>query len=131
MEAQVEYFNNLGLELEPGGSVDAYLCCHQLPLLVNQVLDLSLVYTGPGVPPERSRTTKAHLLSNNDKMTAYDLAGRLHRDIQKGFIRAEVTTATRLLEQPSYSAAKETGGIRAEGKDYVLQPDDVVLIKWR
>ena len=56
---------------------------------------------------------------------------QMHGDIQKGFIRAEVTPATTLLDHASYNAAKEAGAVRTEGKDAVLQDKDVVLIKWK
>jgi ribosome-binding ATPase YchF (GTP1/OBG family) len=100
-----------------------------MPTLVMQLLDLSVVYTGPGVAPERSRTTKAHLLSGS--LTADGLAGRIHGEIEKGFIRAEVISAARLLEHDNYVAAKESGGIRTEGRDYELHNRDVVCIKWK
>lgn len=124
-----EYLSLLGVELEPKLD-DSFLSHHVLPSMICKLLDLIVVYTGPGVPPERSRTTKAHLFSNNS-WTADDLAGRLHGDIRKGFIRAEVTPAESLLEHASYTAAKESGCIRTEGRDYVLNANDVVLIKWK
>jgi GTP-binding protein YchF len=137
MEAQVskrdgkereEYLSLLGVELEP--TFDSLLSYNALPSLICKLLDLSVVYTGPGIPPERSRTTKAYLFSNNS-WTADDLAGRLHGDIRKGFIRAEVASVELLLEHASYTAAKEAGCIRTEGRDYVLNSHDVVLIKWK
>jgi len=64
-------------------------------------------------------------------MTAFDLAGKLHGDIQKGFIRAEVIQSQDLIGYENYSAAKVDGRIRTEGKEYVLTNGDVVLIKWR
>jgi ribosome-binding ATPase YchF (GTP1/OBG family) len=59
------------------------------------------------------------------------MAGRLHGEIQKGFIRAEVTPASVLLDHTNYSAAKDAGCVRAEGREYELQSNDVVLIKWK
>jgi len=97
-----------------------------LPLLVKQLLDLSCVYTGPGVPSERSQTTKAHIFQNNG-LTASELAGKLHGDIQRGFIKAEVIKAHDLIQYDSFSEAKTS----TEGRDYVVQSDDVVLIKWK
>ena len=103
-----------------------------LPNKIKRMLNLALVYTGPGVPPERSQTTKAYLFSPTlEAWTAHDLAGRLHGDIQRGFIRAEVVSAPDLLSFDSWAAAKEAGRIRTEGKQYRLAPNDVVLIKWR
>lgn len=97
-----------------------------LPLLVKQLLDLACVYTGPGVPSERSQTTKAHIFQNND-LTVSELAGKLHGDIQRGFIKAEVIKAPDLIQYDSFSGAKTS----TEGRDYLVQSDDVVLIKWK
>jgi hypothetical protein len=106
-----------------------------LPNKIRQLLNLMVVYVGPGVAPERSRTTKAFLMRqsavSSETHTAIGLAGRLHGDIVKGFMRAEVTSADTLLEHASYAAAKEAGVVRTEGKEYVLDDHDVVLIKWK
>jgi GTP-binding protein YchF len=105
-----------------------------LPKKIMQLLNLSIVYTGPGVPPERSRTTKAHLFSASQKSspwTANDLAGNLHGEIQRGFIRAEVISAPDLIQCGSISAAKDEGRVRTEGRNYRIAPDDVVLVKWK
>ena len=103
-----------------------------LPLLVKDLLHLSLVYTGPGVPPERSQTTKTHIFQAGS-MTASGLAGKLHGEIQRGFIRAEVMNAHEFIGHgyDTYSAAKDDGNVRVEGRDYVIQGDDIVLIKWK
>ncbi len=131
VEEQEEYLASLGVGLEqPTQPFDELLSYNVLPSMVKELLNLSLVYTGPGVPPERSRTTKSYLMSNNG-WTADDLAGRLHGDIKRGFIKAEVTPVKRLLQYETYIAAKETGCVRTEGRDYVLNPNDVVLIKWK
>jgi GTP-binding protein YchF len=130
-EEREEYLSLLmGAQLE--SNFDNLSSCYNtaLPSLICKLLNLSVVYTGPGVPPERSRTTRAHLFPTNS-WTANDLARRLHGDIQKGFIRAEVVPAELLLEHDSYTAAKEAGCIRTEGRDYVLNSNDVVLIKWK
>ena len=129
-DKQEEYLASLGVDLEPEQKCNDLLSYTVLPSMVKELLDLSLVYTGPGVPPERSRTTKAYLTSNNS-WTADSLAGRLHGEIQKGFIHAEVTHARSLLEHENYIAAKGYGCVRTEGRDYVLRPSDVVLIKWK
>ena len=94
-----------------------------------EMLGRHLVYTGPGVPLERSKTIKAHLIAPGT--TADDLAGRLHGAIQKGFLKAEVVSAPLLLKYASFAAAKEAGVVRTEGREYCLQADDVVRIKWK
>ena len=57
-------------------------------------------------------------------------AGKIHSDFEKGFIRAEIVDYPTLLELGSFNAAKEKGKVRSEGKDYVMQPDDVVLFRF-
>ena len=103
-----------------------------LPNKMKELLNLALVYTGPGVPPERSRTTKAHLFSPSQEVwTANDLAGRLHGEIQRGFIRAEVISAPELLQFDNLAAAREAGRVRTEGRNYFIAPNDVVLVRWK
>ncbi len=57
-------------------------------------------------------------------------AGAIHSDIEKGFIRAEVITWQKLLEYGSLQAAKDKGGIRLEGKDYVVEDGDVIYFRF-
>ncbi len=57
-------------------------------------------------------------------------AGKIHTDFEKGFIRAEVVNWETLLECGSYTAAKEKGKVRSEGKEYVFQDGDVVLFRF-
>lgn len=57
---------------------------------------------------------------------APECAGVIHTDFQRGFIRAETIRWDELLELGSWSAAKNVGKIRSEGKDYVAQDGDVM-----
>lgn len=57
-------------------------------------------------------------------------AGKIHSDFEKGFIRAEIVDYKTLLECGSFNAAKEKGKVRSEGKDYIMQEDDVVLFRF-
>ena len=57
-------------------------------------------------------------------------AGKIHTDIERGFIKAEVINYKQLLDCGSYSAAREKGLIRLEGKEYVMQDGDVVLFRF-
>jgi len=57
-------------------------------------------------------------------------AGKIHSDIEKGFIRAEVISYNNLVEAGSESAAKEKGYFRLEGKEYVMQDGDVVHFRF-
>ncbi|MDR0324799.1 MAG: redox-regulated ATPase YchF [Oscillospiraceae bacterium] len=53
-------------------------------------------------------------------------AGKIHKDLQRGFIRAEVIGFDTLMECGSMAAAKEKGLLRVEGKEYVMRDGDVV-----
>lgn len=57
-------------------------------------------------------------------------AGKIHTDIERGFIKAEVINYKELIECGSLAKAREKGLIRIEGKDYVMQDGDVVLFRF-
>ena len=57
-------------------------------------------------------------------------AGKIHSDFERGFIKAEVVNYQDLLDCGSYSAAKEKGLVRIEGKEYVVKDGDVVLFRF-
>lgn len=57
-------------------------------------------------------------------------AGKIHSDIERGFIRAEVISFDDLMALGSMQAAKEKGKIRSEGKDYIMQDGDIVLFRF-
>ena len=62
--------------------------------------------------------------------TAFDAAGEIHSDFQKGFIRAETVAYDELLMAGSYKAAREQGLIRSEGRDYVVKDGDILLFRF-
>ncbi|MDF2881757.1 MAG: putative GTP-binding protein [Clostridiaceae bacterium] len=57
-------------------------------------------------------------------------AGKVHTDIERGFIRAEIISYDKLIECGSEAAAKEKGYYRLEGKDYVMQDGDIVHFRF-
>lgn len=57
-------------------------------------------------------------------------AGKIHSDMERGFICAEVINYKDLLEAGGLAKAKEKGLVRLEGKDYVIQDGDVVLFRF-
>ena len=61
---------------------------------------------------------------------APEAAGKVHSDIQRGFIRAEVTAYGDFMEGGSMSAAKEKGRVRQEGKGYIVQDGDIINFKF-
>ncbi|MBD8923270.1 redox-regulated ATPase YchF [bacterium] len=57
-------------------------------------------------------------------------AGKIHSDIERGFIKAEVVSYNDLMREGSMVAAKEKGLVRSEGKEYIMQDGDIVLFKF-
>ena len=57
-------------------------------------------------------------------------AGKIHSDIERGFIRAEVVSYEDLIREGSMNAAKDKGLVRSEGKDYIMQEGDIVLFRF-
>lgn len=57
-------------------------------------------------------------------------AGKIHSDIERGFIRAEVTSYKDVVECGTMLAAKEKGLMRLEGKEYVMEDGDIVLFRF-
>lgn len=62
--------------------------------------------------------------------TARECAGAIHTDFEKGFIRAETIPCEDLLAIGSWTAAKQAGKIRAEGRDYQAQDGDVMEFRF-
>ncbi|MDA0709264.1 MAG: redox-regulated ATPase YchF [bacterium] len=57
---------------------------------------------------------------------AQKAAGKIHSDMEKGFIRAEVAACEDLLDQGSYDKLRHLGKLRTEGRDYVVKDGDVI-----
>ena len=57
-------------------------------------------------------------------------AGKIHSDIERGFIRAEVVSFDDLMKCGSMVQAREKGLVRSEGKDYIMQDGDIVLFRF-
>ncbi|MCA9324765.1 redox-regulated ATPase YchF [Candidatus Saccharibacteria bacterium] len=62
--------------------------------------------------------------------TAPQAAGVIHGDFEKGFIAAQVIDYNDLVAAGSEQAAKQAGKVRTEGKDYVMQPNDIVEFRF-
>jgi GTP-binding protein YchF len=63
-------------------------------------------------------------------LSAWHAAGEIHSDIQRGFVRAEVIGCRELLDAGGYTAARERGTLRLEGRDYVMRDGDVLTVKF-
>jgi len=74
------------------------------------------------------KEVKAWTITNGTK--APGAAGKIHSDFERGFIRAEVVAYDDLYASGTYTAAKEKGLVRIEGKDYVVKDGDIMLFRF-
>jgi len=63
-------------------------------------------------------------------LTAWNAAGEIHSDIQRGFVRAEVVGWEELVDAGGYAGARDRGVLRLEGRDYVMRDGDVITVKF-
>lgn len=61
---------------------------------------------------------------------AVEAAGKIHTDMQKGFIRAEVIAWEEFLEYGSFPEARERGAVSLQGRDYEVRDGDVILFRF-
>ena len=66
-----------------------------------------------------------------DGTAVSEAAGRIHSDMEKGFIRADVVSFEHLVTDGSMHAARESGHVRTEGRGYVVQDGDVILVHFK
>ncbi len=62
---------------------------------------------------------------------AREAAGRIHSDLERGFIRAEVTPYDIFMEHGSEHAIREAGHLKLEGKEYVVADGDILSIRFK
>jgi len=62
--------------------------------------------------------------------TARQAAGRIHSDLERGFIRAEVTPYAVFMEYRSEQAVRDAGRLHVEGKDYLVADGDILHIRF-
>jgi GTP-binding protein YchF len=74
------------------------------------------------------KEARAHAIENGT--TAWGAAGKIHTDIQRGFVRAEVVPWSELVAQGGYAGARDRGTLRLEGRDYVMRDGDVMTVKF-
>lgn len=74
------------------------------------------------------KEVRAWTIVNGTK--AVHAAGKIHSDIERGFIRAEVVHFDDLMRSGTYNAAKDAGLVRLEGKEYIVQNGDVILFRF-
>jgi len=112
-EERIEYLQSLGLE-EPG--------LNRMIRTAYELLDLITFFTAG---EEEVRAWPIHRGSR-----APEAAGTIHSDIERGFIRAEVTSYEDVVSFGSMNGAKEAGKMRLEGKDYIVQDGDVCYFRF-
>ncbi|WP_456342692.1 redox-regulated ATPase YchF [Thermovibrio sp.] len=112
-EEKEEFLKELGME-EPG-----------LNAVIREgykLLDLITFFTAG------EQEVKAWTVKKGTK--APQAAGKIHSDIERGFIRAEVIRYEDLIREGSIQACKEKGLMRLEGKDYEVQDGDVIYFRF-
>ncbi len=74
------------------------------------------------------KETRAWLIKQG--ATAWEAAGVIHSDIQRGFIRAEIISFSDFIQAGGESQAKQAGKLRLEQKDYVMQDADLANFRF-
>jgi ribosome-binding ATPase YchF (GTP1/OBG family) len=87
------------------------------------LLDLIAFFTAGAERPAQSW----HMAAGG---SAFDAAGLIHSDIQRGFVRAEVVAWDELVDAGGYAGARDRGTLRVEGRDYVMADGDVITVKF-
>ena len=112
-DEQIEFLNDLGIS-ESGVSK-----------LIKESYNLLGLMSFLTAGPEETRAWTIKIGT-----TAVNAAGKIHSDIQRGFIRAEIVNYDDLISLGSMIAAREKGLVRLEGKEYIMQDGDVVYFRF-
>jgi len=88
-----------------------------------RLLDLITFFTATGTTVVRAWTLRRG-------QAAFDAAGKIHTDMQRGFIRAEVVSYADLMSVGNFHAARERGLVHLEGREYVVQDGDIIHIRF-
>jgi len=88
-----------------------------------ELLDLIAFFTAGEDKP--AQTWHLH-----NGQTAWDAAGQIHSDIQRGFVRAEVVGWEDLVRYGGYAGAREHAALHLEGRNYAMADGDVITIKF-
>lgn len=108
-----DYLKELGMEVP---------ALHRLIRSGYALLDLITFFTA------NEKETRAWTVRQGTKVLA--AAGKVHSDLERGFIAAEVVRYPDLKESGSYLKAREKGQVHTEGKNYEVQDGDLVLVKF-
>jgi GTP-binding protein YchF len=74
------------------------------------------------------KEARAHAIERGT--TAWGAAGKIHTDIQRGFVRAEMVAWNELVAAGGYAGARDRGTLRLEGRDYEMRDGDVMTVKF-
>jgi ribosome-binding ATPase YchF (GTP1/OBG family) len=88
-----------------------------------ELLDLITFFTA-----DAGSEARAHAVARGT--TAWEAAGKVHTDMQRGFVRAEVVAWDELVAAGGYAGARERAALRLEGREYVVRDGDVVTIRF-
>lgn len=112
-EEKIEFLSMIGLEESGTDKVirDSYRTLNLISFLTT------------GEMESRAWTIKAGT-------KAVDAAGKIHSDISRGFIKAEIVSYDDLINSGSLLSAREKGLLRMEGKDYIMKDGDVVNFRF-
>jgi len=97
----------------------------RLPELITagyKTLDLITFFTS------NEKETRAWTIKKGTKLAS--AAGKIHTDMEKGFISAEVINSDDLFKMGTYAHAKEKGAVRLEGREYVVKDGDLIYIRF-
>jgi hypothetical protein len=112
-EDQAEFLQDMGLQ---SSALDRFI------RTAYDLLDLISFFT---VGPDEVR---AWTIRRGTK--ARRAAGKIHSDLERGFIRAEVIPYDTFVEHGSETAVKAAGKLQVEGQDYVVQDGDIVHVRF-
>lgn len=88
-----------------------------------RLLDLITFFTATGTNVVRAWTLQ-------QGHTVWEAAGKIHTDMQHGFVCAEVVAYRDLIAAGDFHAARDRGMARLEGREYVVQDGDVIHIRF-
>jgi len=115
-EEKAPFLQEMGMEA-PGGQ--------RLIKAGYRLLDLLSFMT---VDPYEPLELRAWTVKKGTK--AVEAAGKVHTDFARGFVKAEIIGSNELIACGSYTAAREKGLVRLEGRDYIMRDGDVALFRF-
>jgi len=113
-DERAEYAREMGADVT--GLARVIRACYQ-------TLDLITFFTGVGAEARAWAVPRGTHLAT--------AAGRIHTDMERGFVRAEVVEYAALTEMGSWQEAHRAGRVRTEGRDYEVLEGEVILVRFQ